>query len=124
MAYDEKLAERVRTILAERRGVTEKRLMGTLAFLVDGAMCCSVSGDGLLIRVVAEEREALLREPFVSPMKLGARTMKGFVRVSVEGLRTRAKVAKWIRCGVTAGTRRKKVASRRGARSTPSRRQA
>jgi TfoX/Sxy family transcriptional regulator of competence genes len=115
MAYDEKLAERVRTILAERRGVSEKRLMGTLAFLVNGVMCCSVGRDGLLVRVDAEGREALLGEPFVSPMKLGARTMKGFVRVAPEGLRTRAKVAQWIERGIGAGAAgRKKRASRRG----------
>ena len=120
MAYDEKLAQRVRTILGQRRGVTEKRLMGTLAFMVNGVMCCSVGRDGLLVRVVAEERDALLGKPFVSAMKLGARTMKGFVRVSLEGLRTRAQVAQWIERGIAAGTRRKKGASRRGA-SSPTR---
>jgi len=116
MAYHEKLAERVRAILAERRGVTEKRLMGTVAFLVNGAMCCSVGRDGLLVRVDAEERGQLLGVPFVSPMKLGARTMKGFVRIALEGLRTRARLEKWIERGIASGTaRRKKGPSRRGA---------
>jgi TfoX/Sxy family transcriptional regulator of competence genes len=108
MAYDEKLAERVRTILGQRRGVTEKPLMGTLAFMVDGTMCCSVGSDGLLVRVDAKEREQLLAEPLVSPMKLGARTMKAFVRVELEGLRTRAMVAKWVERGIAAGAGRKK----------------
>jgi len=113
MAYDEKLAQRVRTLLAERRGVTEKRLMGTLAFMVNGSMCCSVGPDGLLVRVDTETREQLLGEPFVSPMKLGARTMKGFVRVAFEGLGTRAKVAKWIARGIAAAARPKKKTSSR-----------
>ncbi len=108
MAYDEKLAERVRSILAEHRGVTERRLMGTLAFMVNGSMCCSVGSDGLLVRVDVEAREQLLKEAFVSPMKLGARTMKGFVRVALEGLRTRASVAKWIARGVAAAAARPK----------------
>ena len=103
MAHDEKLAERVRTILAEHRGVTEKRLMGTLAFMVNGAMCCSVGRAGLLVRVGAGERAALLSEPFVSPMKLGARTMTAFVRVAPEALRTRARLAKWVERGAAAG---------------------
>lgn len=47
MAHDEQLVERVRTILAGRRGVSEKPLMGTLAFLVNGTVCCSVvAGSG------------------------------------------------------------------------------
>jgi TfoX/Sxy family transcriptional regulator of competence genes len=103
MAYDEKLAERVRAILSEHQGVTEKRLMGTLGFMVNGAMCCSVGPNGLLVRVSAEDREQLLTEPFVSPMKLGARTMKGFVRVAPEGLSTRARLAKWIERGIASG---------------------
>ena len=113
MAYDDKLAERVRTILAVRPGVSEKHLMGTLAFMVNGTMCCSVGQDGLLVRVDARERDQLLGKPFVSPMKLGARTMKGFVRVSSEGLRTRANVAKWLERGIaSAAARRKKATAR------------
>ncbi|HET7539925.1 MAG TPA: TfoX/Sxy family protein [Polyangiaceae bacterium] len=123
MAYDEQLAERVRAILAAaRRDVTEKRLMGTLAFLVDGSLCCSVGRDGLLIRVLAEEREQLLAEPFVSPMRLGVRTMKGFVRVAGEGLPTRARIAKWIGRGIAAAQARpKKGPTRRGASSKAAR---
>jgi TfoX/Sxy family transcriptional regulator of competence genes len=103
MAYDEKLAERVREVLAGRRGVTEKRLMGTLAFLVNDSMCCSVGSDGLLVRVDAEERERLLADPVVSPMQLGKRTMKGFVRVALEGVKTRARLVKWLERGMAAG---------------------
>ena len=52
MAYDEKTAARVRAVLSERRGVVEKKLMGGLCFMVQGSMCCSVSGrGGLLVRV-------------------------------------------------------------------------
>ena len=114
MAYDEKLAQRVRTILAERRGVSEKTLMGSLAFMVGGRLCCSVGRDSLLIRVDAEDRERLLSEPLVSPMKLGGRTMQGFVRIAPEGVRTRARLAKWIEQGIAAGAvvRRKRGASR------------
>lgn len=104
MAYDEKLAQRVRTILAEHPGVAEKPMMGTLAFMVHGTMCCTVGSDGgLLVRVTVEEREGLLSEPLVSPMKLGGRTMKGFVRVAPQAFPTRAKLAKWLERGIAAG---------------------
>lgn len=107
MAYDEKLAKRVRTILAERPGVIEKPLMGTLAFMVNGTMCCTVGSDGrLLVRVDAPARAELLAKPFVSPMKLGSRTMKSFVRVAPEAFRTRATLAEWIERGIAAGARK------------------
>ena len=114
MAYDEKLAERVRQLLATRRGVAEKKLMGTLAFMVEGVMCCSVGGDGLLVRVKAEERAALLLEPSVSAMKLGARTMRGFVRVAPAGLRTSAALSRWLERGISAASTARSASSGSG----------
>ena len=122
MAYDEKLAERVRAILAPRRGVTEKKLMGTLAFMVEGVMCCSVGRDGLLVRVKVEERALLLAEPTVSPMKLGARTMQGFVRVAQPGLRTKAALVRWLERGIAAGSTARSVSSRVGRKRSSAQR--
>ena len=46
MAYDEELADRIRELLAGERGVTEKRMFGGLAFLVDGKLAIAASGQG------------------------------------------------------------------------------
>ena len=101
MAYDEKTAERVRSLLSGRSDVIEKKLMGGLCFMVKGAMCCSVSsGGGLLVRFGAEARERMLGEPQVRPMEMAGRTVSGFVRVMPEGYRTEAAFRKWIQRGV------------------------
>jgi hypothetical protein len=51
MAYDENTAERVRRLLRGRKSVTEQPLMGGICFMVNGNMCCAVSGrGGLLVR--------------------------------------------------------------------------
>jgi TfoX/Sxy family transcriptional regulator of competence genes len=103
MAYDEKTAERVRDALARRGGVVEKKLMGGLCFMVNGAMCCSVSGrGGLLIRVAADAREQALAEPHVAPMEMRGRVMSGFVRVAPEGYRTATALRKWVERGAAA----------------------
>ena len=100
MAYDEQTAERVRKALAGRRDVTAKKMMGGLAFMVKGNMCCSVSGrGGLLVRVGADE--AVFGEPHVERVKMGARTMSGFARVQPEGNVDRA--VRVRRIGGTAG---------------------
>lgn len=104
MAWDEHLADRVRSILATRRDVSERKLMGALAFMVGDSMCCSVSGDGLLVRIRPEERADALKRPHVTPMTLGRRTMKGFVRVAPEGFRTPTALTKWIERGIAAAT--------------------
>jgi TfoX/Sxy family transcriptional regulator of competence genes len=101
MAYNEKTAERVRRLLAGRRDVAEKKMMGGLSFMVGGTMACSVSGrGGLLIRVGRDALGRALKEPHVEPMKMGAKTMSGFVRVAAEGYRTDAALRKWVRRGL------------------------
>jgi len=122
MSLDDRLTERVREILAQRRGVTEKPLMGTAAFMVNGTMCCAVGRDGLLIRVEPEARERLLDQPFVSAMKLGVRTMKGFVLVAHEGVRTRAKLAKWLERGIAARGRSPRSTAEPGKKGSSTRR--
>lgn len=103
MAYDEKTAERVRKVLSGRRDVVEKKLMGGLCFMVGGSMCCAVSGrGGVLVRIDPERREFVLAEPYVAPMQMRGRTVKGFVRVHPEGYRTAASLRTWIERGVAA----------------------
>jgi hypothetical protein len=107
MAYDEKTAARVRKVLAGRRDVVEKKLMGGLCFMMKGGMCCSVSGKGgLLVRVDIEAAERVLLEPHVAPMEMGGRVMRGFVRVAEDGYRTDAALGKWVERGVNAAAAR------------------
>jgi hypothetical protein len=107
MAYDERTAERIRAVLSARHDVIEKKMMGGLCFMVKGGMCCTVSGKGgILVRVSAEMRGQLLREPHVRPMEMGARTMSGFVRVAPEGYRTAAMLKNWVQRGLDAATAR------------------
>ena len=101
MAYDEQTAERVRKVLAGRRDVATKKMMGGLVFMVKGNMCCSVSGrGGLLVRVGGDE--AVFGEPHVGRMKMGARTMSGFARVQPEGYGGDAALRKWVQRGLDA----------------------
>jgi TfoX/Sxy family transcriptional regulator of competence genes len=115
MAFDEATAERVRKLL-RRRNVVEKKMMGGLCFMVDGAMCCAVSGKGgLLVRVDPSAREGMLAEANVSPADMRGRTMTGFVRVAPEGYRTDAALKTWIERGIAG------IAARaaEGARKKP-----
>jgi TfoX/Sxy family transcriptional regulator of competence genes len=101
MAYDPDTAERVRRLLSDRGDVVEKRVVGGLCFMVGGKMACSVSGrGGLLVRVGPEAMERVLHEPHVAPMRMGTRTMSGFVRVDAPGYRSDAALAKWVQRGV------------------------
>jgi TfoX-like protein len=99
VAYDENTAVRVRDVLSGRIDVVEKKMIGSLCFMVKGRMCASVSGrGGLLIRVGPEAYQAMLGEPHVVPP--GKRIMTGFVRVAPEGYRTAAGLKKWLKRGL------------------------
>lgn len=100
MAYDEGLAQRIRERLDEQPGLSEKRMFGGLAFLVNGHMAVGVVKGELMVRVGPEAHAAALREPHARPMDFTKRPMKGFVFVGESGLEDDAELARWIERGV------------------------
>jgi TfoX/Sxy family transcriptional regulator of competence genes len=101
VAYDEELANRIRELTAGERGVEEKRMFGGLAFLVHGNMSVAASGrGGLMVRVPPEDTEHLVTREHVEPMVMAGRETRGWVRVAVEGVRTKRQLQSWVTRGV------------------------
>jgi TfoX/Sxy family transcriptional regulator of competence genes len=86
MAYDERLADRVRGVLLADAGLTERKMFGGLAFMLDGHMCCGIVGDELMLRLGVDGADAALARPHVRPMDFTGRPMAGMVCVAPEGL--------------------------------------
>lgn len=102
MAYDHDLANRLRECLQGEAGVTEKRMFGGLAFLVDGNLAVSASGKGgLLLRVDPARAESLLADSQVERAVMGGRTMSGWLRVAPDLVRTSRQLSRWVRVGVS-----------------------
>jgi TfoX/Sxy family transcriptional regulator of competence genes len=101
MAYDEDLANRIRELLADEKGITEMKMFGGLAFLIKGNMAVSASGKGgLLLRVDPAETAALAAKPHAGPFEMRGRAMDGWLRVDPEGLKTKRQLEPWVRRGV------------------------
>ena len=101
MAYDEDLADRIRDALRDEDGVTEKRMFGGLAFLVNGNMAVSASGQGgLLLRVDPAETDAVVREDGVTRFQMRGRAMDGWVRVDPSVTTSDPELTRWVRVGV------------------------
>ena len=81
MAHDAGLQARLRTLLAGRPDVEEKRMVGGMSFVVGGHLCVGVKGEALLVRVGPAADEAALAEPGVSPLEFGGRHPLGYVLV-------------------------------------------
>lgn len=100
MAFDEQLAERIRQQLGQRPGVTEKKMFGGLAFLVNGNLACGVHGSEMIVRLDPKQTEQTLSKPHTRVFDLSGRPMKGWILVQPKGLTTKAALAKWIQTGL------------------------
>jgi TfoX/Sxy family transcriptional regulator of competence genes len=86
MAYDEALAERVRTLLAAEDGLSERKMFGGLAFMLHRNMACGIVKDELMLRLGPEGADRALDEPHVRAMDFTGRPMTGMVFVAPAGL--------------------------------------
>jgi TfoX/Sxy family transcriptional regulator of competence genes len=102
VAYDEKLAARIRELVGSEPDLTEKKMFGGLAFLIRGNMAVAASGQGgLLVRVDPTESDRLVATTNARLMEMRGRRMQGWLRVDPEDLRTNRQLAKWVKLGTT-----------------------
>ena len=94
MAYDEFLAERIRCKLGRRRGISEKKMFGGLAFMVRGNMACGVVGERLMLRLGEEGAALALEEEHVVPMDFTGKPIKTMAFVEPPGIERDADLAR------------------------------
>lgn len=96
MAYDLKLAGRVREALGRRDDIEERAMFGGLAFMTRGHMCCGIVKDKLMVRVDPAACDRLLGEPGAAPMDFTGRPMRGFLYVTAPGIATPSGLRTWV----------------------------
>jgi len=102
VAYDEILADRIREIVESEPGLTEKRMFGGLAFLINGNMAVSASGQGgMLLRCNPADTESLVERPEASRFVMRGREMDGWLRVDQTALTTKRQLKSWVSRGVS-----------------------
>jgi TfoX/Sxy family transcriptional regulator of competence genes len=100
VAYNEALADRVRTILQPVPNVDEKKMFGGVTFMVSGQMCCGVLKDDLVVKTGPDGFDALVAQPHVRPFDFSGRPMVGMVYVASPGVATDAHLRAWIQRGL------------------------
>ena len=116
MAYDEKLAARVRQALAGQKKVQEKKMMGGLTFMVNNKMCVGVLKDELMFRIDPAVYEEALTKKGCREMDFTGRPMKGFVFVNNEGFKTAKQLGYWVQLALEWNKKAK--ASKRSPKKT------
>lgn len=119
MPYDQALADRVRRALAGVQGLSEKKMFGGVAFLVNGAMCVGVDKTDLIIRCAKDETESLLAKTGVRVFDLsGGRPMKGWLLVGAEATKTERGFKSWLDFAL-AGATKPQTANKPGTKRAP-----
>jgi len=102
MAFDEELADRIRTLIGGEPGLTETKMFGGLAFLLGGNMAVAASGQGgLLVRVDPAQSEELVAGSQAHPLEMRGRSMNGWLRVAAEHVETPEQLAVWVERGTS-----------------------
>lgn len=97
MAYDEKLADRVRERIAEtHKNVEEKKMFGGLCFMVNDKMCVGVEQERLMLRIDPGKFDEVIEKEGCSPMDFTGKVMKGFLFVDRAVVRTKKQLDYWV----------------------------
>lgn len=96
MAYNEKLADRVREALSGTKKLVEKKMFGGIAFMVSDKMCVGVDKDDLMLRCEPEHHDELLSKKGVRPFDLTGKPMKGWLLIGPEGTKSKKDFDWWI----------------------------
>ena len=97
MAFNEKLACRVRELIAlKESNIEEKKMFGGLCFMVNDKMCVGVESERLMIRLNPEVYDEVMEKEGCEPMNFTGKIMKGYVFVNIEALATKKQLQYWI----------------------------
>jgi TfoX/Sxy family transcriptional regulator of competence genes len=99
MAYNQELADRIRSHALTNERVSEIKMFGGIAFMVGGNMAVGVLGEDLIVRLDREETEKALAEPGVREFDFTGRPTKGIVFVSPEQTSKEEDLAGWVEAG-------------------------
>ncbi len=97
MAYNEKLADRVRELISLTHEITEeKKMFGGLCFMVNDKMCVGVEQDRMMVRLDPAIYDEVIEKEGCKPMDFTGKVMKGYVFVDADALNTKKKLEYWV----------------------------
>ena len=96
MTSDEILVDRMRQILSRRDGYSERRMFGTVCFMIHGNMCAGVWHGSLIVRLDKKDHDMTLAEPHTGPADMNGRMMRGWALVEPAGIASDNQLTAWL----------------------------
>lgn len=102
MPFNEKIADRIREALIDVKNLTEKKMFGGIAFMVNDKMCVGVDKDAIMLRCEPEMTEELLAKKGARQFDLTGKPMKSWLLVDEEGTKNKKDFDFWIKTAIEA----------------------
>lgn len=96
MTADDALIDRIRSILVQLEGYSERRMFGSVCFMINGNMCAGTWNGSLIVRLDKGDHESTLAEPPTRPADMNGRVMRGWALVHPAGLESNDRLAWWL----------------------------
>lgn len=100
MAYDKDFAYQLRAMIGNRPGLTEKKMFGGVAYMINGNMAVGISGSDLIVRFGADRQAEIAQKPHTHPFDMTGRAMKGWIMVEAAGYEQEQDLRNWIELGL------------------------
>lgn len=96
MAYNEKLAERIRERISDLSNIEEKEMMGGLVFMYKGKMCLGIIKDELMCRIDPAKHNTEVEKNGCRTMDFTNRSMKGYILIEESAMQSEKDFNYWI----------------------------
>jgi TfoX/Sxy family transcriptional regulator of competence genes len=96
MAYNEKLANRIRATLAHISKVEEKKMFGGLAFMINDKLCITVGNERIMCRINPTLHEEAIRKKGCSTVVMRGNKYTGYVHVKEDSIKSKKELKHWI----------------------------
>ncbi len=93
---DETLVERVRVALRHVPGVEEKKMFGSIGFMVRGKLCVGARAERIMCRIDPAIHDAAVKRKGCRTVVMRGRPYRGFVHVAAEVVRTERALMYWV----------------------------
>ena len=90
------LVERVRQLLSDRNGFSERKMFGGVCFMINGNMCAGTWKGSLIVRLDRKDHDQTLAEPHTRPADITGRVMKGWALVEPDGIESDDDLRVWV----------------------------
>ncbi len=96
MAYSEKIAQRIRNALKHFDNVEEKKMFGSLAFMVNGKLCLTAGSKRMMCRIDPQMHEQEVKKAGCSTVVMRGKKYKGYIHIQEKTLKQESDFKHWI----------------------------